>query len=138
MRIVFFIVLILLFVFILYAAFPRREESPSVPTPDVHVPTATTDTFDEQVLRNPKPVLVDFTAKWCGPCQLMTPILASLSKDFEVRKIDYDANKELVRRYRISAIPALLIFMNGEVVVRHIGVVDEPTLRHELEQFSRR
>jgi len=99
-----------------------------------------TDTanWDSDVLKNPGPILIDFTAPWCGPCQLMNPILASLAKDYQVRKVDLDSNPELAKRYGIGPIPALLIFVDGQMVARHEGVTREAVLRSDLARLSKR
>jgi len=88
--------------------------------------------WKKEVLQAAEPVLVDFWAEWCGPCRLLNPTIEALARDFKVCKVNVDTNQELAAHYRISSIPALLIFHQGKVVARHDGVMPEATLRAEL------
>lgn len=82
--------------------------------------------FEEVVLNSDKPVLVDFWAAWCGPCRMLAPIVEELSGDFEgkavVGKMDVDANQKFATQFGIRNIPTVLIFKNGEMVNRQVGV----------------
>lgn len=87
----------------------------------IHV---TSDDFKEVVLNSDKPVLVDFWAKWCGPCQTMGPIVEELAdelQDMKVCKLDIDDAMEIARQYRVMSIPTFLIFKDGEVASRTVG-----------------
>ena len=88
-------------------------------------------TFDEVVLKSDKPVLVDFWAAWCGPCRMVGPIMEELSKDFDgkavVGKIDVDANQEFAAKYGVRNIPTVLLFKDGELVSRQVGVAPKKT-----------
>jgi thioredoxin 1 len=90
----------------------------------------------KEVTQATEPVLVDFWASWCPPCRQMNPVIDSLAKDFKVCKVNVDKNQELASHYDISSIPALLIFKNGKVAARHVGVTPETTLRTELQKLS--
>ncbi|EHQ42912.1 MULTISPECIES: thioredoxin [Myroides] len=83
-------------------------------------------TFEEVVLKSDKPVLVDFWAVWCGPCKMLAPVVSELSADFEgkavIGKVDVDNNQEFASKYGIRNIPTVLVFKNGEVVGRQVGV----------------
>ncbi len=82
------------------------------------------DNFNEEVLESSKTVIVDFFANWCGPCQMISPILEELAEEdanIDIAKIDVDVSPELAIKYGINSIPALLIFKNGELTNTSIG-----------------
>lgn len=83
-------------------------------------------TFNELVLQSDKPVLVDFWATWCGPCRMLSPVIEQLHNDFEgkaiVGKVDVDNNQKVATDYGIRNIPTVLVFKNGEVVDKIVGV----------------
>jgi thioredoxin 1 len=98
---------------------------------------AVTDTtFEEEVLKSELPVLVDFWAEWCAPCRMIGPIVEELGKDYEdklkVAKVDVQNNNNIATKYGIMAIPALLIFKNGEVVDQIIGAVPKKIVEDRL------
>lgn len=83
------------------------------------------DMFQEKVLSNPKPVLVDFYADWCGPCKMLAPVVEQLSNEtdaFEVVKLNVDDAPDLAARYGVMSIPTLIVFKNGEAAGRTVGV----------------
>ena len=95
-------------------------------------------TFNDVVLKSDKPVMVDFWAAWCGPCRMVGPIIEELSNDFEGRavvgKLDVDANQEFAAKYGVRNIPTVLVFKNGEVVGKQVGVAPKSTYTQALEQ----
>src|SRR2546423_240211 len=93
--------------------------------------------WKNEVLRSPEPVLVDFWAAWCGPCRMMNPAIESLARDYKVCKVNLDTNQELAAHYGISSIPALLIFKDGKIASRHVGMTPEATLRAEMQGLSK-
>lgn len=93
--------------------------------------------FDSQVLQADKPVLVDFWATWCGPCQMQAPILEELAKerdDVIIAKVDVDQNPNLAQKYRVMSIPTLAVFKNGQPVVSAVGLQNKATLNEMLNQ----
>ena len=93
--------------------------------------------FDSQVLQADKPVLVDFWATWCGPCQMQAPILEELVKerdDVIIAKVDVDQNPNLAQKYRVMSIPMLAVFKNVQPVVSAVGLQNKATLNEMLNQ----
>jgi len=84
------------------------------------------------VIKDVKPVIVDFHALWCGPCKMQSPILKEvadeLGEKIRIIKIDVDQNPELAERYNIQSVPTLMIFKNGETIYRQSGVHTRPQL----------
>lgn len=84
----------------------------------------TKDNFESEVLKSDKPVLVDFYADWCGPCQMVAPILEEIAKsrdDVKIGKINVDEEGELAMKYKVSSIPYLAFFKNGEITNQMVG-----------------
>ena len=95
----------------------------------------TNENFDAEVLKADRPVLVDFSATWCGPCQMLAPIVSEIAAEraatLKVGKLDVDEAPEIAARYGITGIPALLLFKNGAVVATSVGYVS----KSDLEAF---
>ena len=101
----------------------------------------TDQNFEQEVVKSDKPVLVDFWAPWCGPCQMMGPIIDELAKEFEgkakVGKVNVDECGAIASAYSIMSIPALKIFKNGKVMKEFVGVQAKETLASALEEAAK-
>ena len=94
--------------------------------------------FDEVVLKSSQPVLVDFWAEWCGPCRMVGPIIDELSKEYDgkavVGKVDVDNNQEFAAKFGVRNIPTVLLFKNGELVDRKVGVSPKAVYTAAIEE----
>lgn len=91
----------------------------------------TKENFQREIIESEKPVLVDFFASWCGPCQSLMPVIDELAaerSDIKVAKINVGEEKELARKYRVMSVPTLLVVKNGEIVNRSLGVLPKEEL----------
>lgn len=92
--------------------------------------------FEDEVINSDKPVLVDFWAEWCGPCKMLTPKIEAMAGEYgdrvKIGKLDTDANRDTAMKYRINAIPTVILFKNGEVAERIVGL-RENDIRAALE-----
>ncbi len=99
---------------------------------------AVTDaSFEQDVLKADKPVLVDFWAEWCGPCRQIAPFLEDLSNELgdriEVRKLNVDENPQIPGRYGVRGIPTLMVFKDGQVAATKIGAMPKSQLFQWVE-----
>ena len=96
----------------------------------------TKENFQAEITKSDKPVLVDFWAVWCGPCQMMAPILHELETempDVQIGKVNVDEQMDLARQFRVVSIPTLIIFKNGQEVQRMVGVTSKEELKDALK-----
>jgi thioredoxin 1 len=101
--------------------------------------TITDASFDSEVLKSDKPVLVDFWAVWCGPCQMQGPIVEEVAKAMAgkavVGKVNVDENPASAQKFSIMSIPTIMIFKGGTVVKQFTGVQSKETLTGELNKL---
>ena len=94
--------------------------------------------FEQEVLNSNKAILVDFFATWCGPCQMLSPVLEKISTsraDFDIAKVDIDQSADLASKYQIEIVPTMLVFKNGNVVDRMEGYLDENTIASKMAKY---
>lgn len=100
----------------------------------------TDDNFDK-VIGGEKPVLVDFWAPWCGPCQMMIPIVEEVAKETKeavIGKVNIDKNPELAEKYNVMSVPTFLMFRKGKVVDQIVGAVPKETLLKSIEGAAKK
>ena len=98
----------------------------------VHV---TDSTFEDEVLKSERPIMVDYWAEWCGPCKAIAPVLGEIADEYNgkitIAKMDVDQNQETPQKYAVRGIPTLMIFKNGEIAGIKVGQVS----KSQLEAF---
>lgn len=90
--------------------------------------TLTMDNFEDEVMNSDKPVLIDFWASWCGPCSMLSPVIAKVAEEHpEIRvcKVNIDDQMELALRYKVASIPTLIVIKNGQITAKNVGVCPE-------------
>jgi thioredoxin 1 len=101
-------------------------------------PTDVTDAqFEQEVLKSPKPVLVDFWATWCRPCMMIAPVIDELAEEYDGRvnfaRMDVDQNGKTAAQYQIMSIPTLLIFKDGKPIANIVGFRPKDELKQNLD-----
>ena len=100
----------------------------------------TDQNFESEVLGSDQPVLVDFWAEWCMPCRMLTPTIEKIAKDYsgkvKVGKLDTDANRDVAIKYSISAIPTVILFRNGQVAQKFVGLRQERDFKEALDSVA--
>jgi thioredoxin 1 len=99
----------------------------------------TDSNFDQEVINSDQPVLVDFWAEWCQPCRMLSPTIDEVADAYDgkakVGKVDTDANREISVRYGISAIPTVLLFQNGEVAKKFVGLTPKEQFTAAIDEL---
>jgi thioredoxin 1 len=93
--------------------------------------------FDAEVINSDQPVLVDFWAEWCGPCRMLAPTIDKIATEYagkvKVGKVDTDSNREVSMKYGISAIPTVILFKNGQVAQKFVGLRQEKDFKEAID-----
>jgi len=99
----------------------------------------TEETFESDVLRSDLPVLVDFTAAWCSPCKMLSPLVSELAKEWEgkarIYKMDVDTNQQIPIKYGVMGVPSLILFKDGEIAARLTGFRPIKQLQTTFEPY---
>jgi len=120
----------------LLPACEHRTESAGSEHDDTNIVTLTKSNFREEVLASSQPVLVDFWAVWCGPCKILAPTISELATEYKGRvkfgKVDVDRQTTLVENYNVEGFPTVLLFKDGKVADRFLGVQEKKLLQEKL------
>jgi thioredoxin 1 len=105
-----------------------------------HIKEFNDQNFEQEVLKSNEPVLVDFWAEWCMPCRMLTPTIEKIASAYagkvKVGKLDTDANRDVSIKYGISAIPTVIVFKDGQVAQKFVGLRQEKDFREALDQLA--
>jgi len=104
-----------------------------------HTRTVTDDTFEAEVLKSGKPVIVDFWAEWCGPCKMVSPVLEQIAAEhaetISVVKLNVDENPRTAQEYQILSLPTMSVFQDGQIKKSIIGAKPKAALLRDLAEF---
>ena len=96
--------------------------------------------FDQEVLQSSQPVLVDFWAEWCMPCRMLAPTIDKIAESYvgkvKVGKVDTDSNREVAMKYQINAIPTVILFKNGQVAQKFVGLKQEKEFKEAIDSLG--
>lgn len=129
------------------SAFGRRIVSNQVASNGCRLSTTlfaapTYKNFDDMLANEPKPILVDFYALWCGPCQMMQPVLEDVASRLEgkalVAKVDTDKSPRLANKYQIEALPTLILFHKGQIIEKFMGFMSADELEGKVTSIIKR
>ncbi|PIT90582.1 MAG: thioredoxin [Candidatus Komeilibacteria bacterium CG10_big_fil_rev_8_21_14_0_10_41_13] len=99
----------------------------------------TSQNFEAEVLKSEQPVMVDFFATWCGPCQILAPTVEELAQEYKgkakIGKLDIDQNQELASQYQVMSVPTLIFFKGGQEVDRIMGVQSKEAFKEKLDNL---
>ena len=99
----------------------------------------TSANFDADVLGSEIPVVVDVFATWCGPCRMMAPVIEELAEEYDgkvkIGKLDVDENSDIAARYGVMSIPTIILFKNGEVFSKSVGLQDKEVLENAIKEM---
>ena len=105
-----------------------------------HVKEFTDANFDQEVLKSEQPVLVDFWAEWCMPCRMLAPTIDKIAESYvgkvKVGKLDTDSNREVAMKYQISAIPTVILFKDGQVAQKFVGLKQEKEFQEAIDSLG--
>jgi thioredoxin 1 len=103
------------------------------------IKVVTDESFEADVLKNSKPVIVEYWAEWCPPCRMVAPVLAEIAEEqvgkIDVVKLNIDENPQTAQRYQVLAVPTMNVFAGGEVVKQVLGAKSKSALLREFEDF---
>jgi thioredoxin 1 len=124
---------------------PRREAGEDALAEEIqmaspNVQEFTDANFEAEVLKSDKPVLVDFWAEWCMPCRMLSPTIDAVADEYagkvKVGKVDTDSNRNISFKYGISAIPTVILFKNGEIRKKFVGLTSKDDLARAVTEAT--